>query len=917
MQDIFIKGAKTHNLKNIDILLPRKKLIVVTGVSGSGKSSLSIDTLYAEGQRKYIESLSSYARQFLSRMNKPDVEYIKGLCPAIAIEQKVASGSNRSTVGTMTEIFDYLRLFYARVGVTYSPVSGKVVKKDEVSDVVEFIKKLSVDHKYFIGYAVKTEKELEIQLNVLLSKGYNRVWAQGVFYKIEDILDSQMKEFKKIKTFYVVVQRFAITENAEEDFYNQLADSVQTSFEENNYECTLVTIDTKETHLFSNRFEIDGILFENPSPQFFNFNNSYGACKTCEGMGNVLGIEEDLVIPDKTRSLYEEAVAPWKGIRMKEYLKEFIDKAVKLKFPIHRPYMDLNEKELQLLWEGNKEIVGINGFFNMVQENLYKIEYRILYSRYRGKTKCPDCLGSRIRKDAQYVKIGNKNISELLYVPIVDLFTFFDTLKLTENQAIISKRILYEIQSRLGFLLDVGLSYLTLERVASSLSGGESQRINLTRTLGSNLTDSLYILDEPSIGLHPRDTENLIRVLKKLRDLGNTVLVVEHEEDIMKSSDYIIDIGPQAGVHGGEVVFAGPYVDLKNSKESLTSQYLNHIQNVERTSINTSFRKWIEIKGARHHNLKNIDVKFPLNAITVVSGVSGSGKTTLIKKILYPALMYKIGSFVEKPGLHASLDGDTRSIHHVEMIAQNPLGRTSRSNPVTYVKAFDGIRDLFASLPLSKTNKFQPKDFSFNVPGGRCETCKGDGVQVVSMQFLADVELQCEDCKGKRYQNEVLEVLYKEKSIYDVLEMTVEEAVAFFKEHKTIYEKIKPLEDIGLGYIKLGQSSSTLSGGEAQRVKLASYLNKSSNISDHLFIFDEPTTGLHFYDVQKLLLAMERLVAQGHSVLVIEHNLDIIRNADYVIDLGPEGGDKGGHLVFQGAVADLKKCKGSLTGKYL
>lgn len=916
MQDIQIKGAKTHNLKNIDVTIPRNKLVVVTGVSGSGKSSLTIDTLYAEGQRKYIESLSSYARQFLQRMNKPDVEYIKGLCPAIAIEQKVAGATNRSTVGTMTEIYDYLRLMYARIGKTYSPKSGKLVSKDEVSDVVNFLKEQKQSDKWFLGFNIKLEKALEQQLTVLLSKGFNRVYRKNSFEKIDDVLES-LDDWKKEKTLTVVVQRFSLSDKSTEDFYQQLADGIQSCFEETHGECILYNIDQNKTHPFNNRFEADGIVFEQPSPQFFNFNNSYGACQACEGMGNVLGIDDDLVIPDKTRTLFEECVAPWKGAKSKEYHTAFIKKAETNGFPIHRPYHLLTKKELDLLWDGNKNTKGINDFFKMVESNLYKIEYRIMYSRYRGKSLCKECSGHRIRKDAFNVKVQDTPIVDLLSMSIWQLIDFIGNLKLNATDSEISKRITFEIEYRLGFMNDVGLGYLSLNRLANSLSGGECQRINLTRTLGSNLTDSLYILDEPSIGLHPRDTKRLITVLRKLRDLNNTVVIVEHEEDIIRASDYIIDIGPKAGVHGGHVVYQGDFDKLSSDKNSLTTLYLTRIEQVKRTEYFQGFRKYIEIIGASHHNLKNIDVKIPLNCITVVSGVSGSGKTTLIKKILYPALMLKLGNPVDKPGLHSDIKGDIKSIEHVELIDQNPLGRSSRSNPVTYVKAYDAIRDLFSNLPASKLLKLMPKDFSFNVVGGRCESCKGDGVQTVSMQFLADVELVCDECKGRRFQTHVLDVTYNEKNIFDVLEMTIEDAVIFFHGHKPIVEKIKPLEEIGLGYLKLGQSSSTLSGGEAQRVKLASYLAKSTGMAKHLFIFDEPTTGLHFYDVQKLLIAMEKLVKNGHSVIIIEHNMDVIRNADYVIDLGPEGGDGGGSLIFQGLVENLKSCKSGYTSQFL
>lgn len=916
MQDILIKGAKTHNLKNIDLAIPRNKLVVVTGVSGSGKSSLAIDTLYAEGQRKYIESLSSYARQFLQRMNKPDVEYIKGLCPAIAIEQKVAGATNRSTVGTMTELYDYIRLLFARIGKTYSPKSGKLVTSDEIEDVINFIKKNTNENKWFIGFEVKIEKNTEQTLNILLSKGFSRLYKKGSFFKIESALEN-ISDWQKDKTITLVVQRFSHSNISDDEFFKQLADSIQSCFEETHGECLVYQIDKDEAYHFNNRFEADGIVFEQPSPQFFNFNNSYGACPVCEGMGNVLGIDEDLVIPDKTRTLFEECVAPWKGAKSKEYHTAFIKKAETNGFPIHRPYHLLSKKELNLLWEGNKTTKGINDFFKMVESNLYKIEYRILYSRYRGKSLCKECSGHRIRKDAFNVKIQEKHIGDLLSMSIWNLIEFFNTLDLAPIDAKIAQRILYEINYRLSFMNDVGLGYLTLNRLANSLSGGECQRINLTRTLGSNLTDSMYILDEPSIGLHPRDTHRLIRVLRKLRDLNNTVIVIEHEEDIIRASDYIIDIGPKAGIHGGQVVYQGYFDKLSSHKDSLTTLYLTQMERVKRTEHILSFRKYIEIIGANHHNLKNINVKIPLNCLTVVSGVSGSGKTTLIKKILYPALMLKLGNPIDKPGLHNEIKGDIKQIEHVELIDQNPLGRSSRSNPVTYVKAYDAIRDLFANLPTAKLHKLAPKDFSFNVTGGRCETCKGEGIQTISMQFLADVELTCEECKGKRFQSHILDVHYNDKNIFDILEMTIEDAVQFFHGHKAIVEKIRPLDEIGLGYLKLGQTSSTLSGGEAQRVKLASYLAKNTGMAKHLFIFDEPTTGLHFYDVQKLLIAFEKLIMNGHSIIVIEHNMDIIRNADYVIDLGPEGGDGGGQLLFQGTVSELKKCTSSYTANYL
>ncbi|MBK7958106.1 MAG: excinuclease ABC subunit UvrA [Bacteroidetes bacterium] len=912
---ILIKGAKTHNLKNIDVEIPRGKMVVVTGVSGSGKSSLTIDTLFAEGQRRYVESLSSYARQFLSRINKPDVEYIKGICPAIAIEQKVSTTTTRSTVGTLTEIYDYLRLLYARIGITYSPVSGSIVKKDEVTDVIDFLKKQKKGDKIFILCAHAIQKKIEQELELLQQKGFQRVVSNGEVYKIEDALVDKKFIGKKHKSIDIVIDRL-VWEDTEE-MQMRAGDSVQTAFDESLGECSIWLQESNKTKDFNNRFELDGMSFEQPSIHLFNFNNSFGACKRCEGYGTVLDLDPDLIIPDKSLSVCEGCVAAWKGEKMSEWLDDFVLKSMHFDFPIHRPYSELNMEEKELLWKGAKGLKGISDFFKMVESNSYKIQYRVMLSRYKGRTTCPDCFGSRVRKDAHYVKIDNKSIGELLHIPIKDLLVYFKSIKLTKYQEQVSIRILTEIRNRLQFMMDVGLGYLTLNRFSNSLSGGESQRINLTRSLGSNLTNSLYILDEPSIGLHPRDTARLIGVLKELQKLGNTVVIVEHEEDIMKGADHIIDIGPYAGVHGGNIVFEGTYKEILKDKKSLTGQFLSGKETID---IPKHIRKpimSIEIIGAQHHNLKNIDVKIPLNCITAVSGVSGSGKTTLIKKILYPALKRELGQIAEKPGNFKAIQGDIKKIKDIELIDQNPLGRSSRSNPITYIKAYDYIRDLYADLQASKIKGLKPKAFSFNVEGGRCEACKGDGVQLVEMQFLADVELECESCKGKRFKEEVLEVQFNNKNIFEVLDMTVDESIEFFSSKPNIADRIKPLQDVGLGYIKLGQSSSTLSGGEAQRVKLASYLQKGTTNQPILFIFDEPTTGLHFYDIKKLLKAMNDLVEIGHTIVIIEHNMEVIKSADWLIDLGPKGGDLGGNLLYQGPPQGILKVKESYTAQFL
>jgi excinuclease ABC subunit A len=913
--DIFIKGARVHNLKNVTVSIPRNKLVVVTGVSGSGKSSLTIDTLFAEGQRRYAESLSAYARQFMQRMNKPDVDYIKGLCPAIAIEQKVITRTPRSTVGSMTEIYDYLRLLFARAGKTISPVSGQVVKKDDVTDVVAAITGLKEGDKVLIlvPFVQQKNRDIKEELNILLQKGFSRLYINKEVVRIEDLLEA--KTIKLKANSYILIDRLVV-KAFDEDDQHRISDSANTAFYEGEGQLIL-EINGSKLLQFSNKFELDGIVFEEPVPNLFSFNNPYGACPTCEGFSQILGIDPDLIIPNKQLSVYEGAVAPWKGEKLGQWREAFVRAASKFKFPVHKPIIDLTENELEQLWEGNQYVNGINDFFKEVEQNLYKVQYRVLLSRYRGRTLCTACKGYRLRKEALYVKVAGKHIGELCAIPVRDLQAWFDNLKLNEHDQKVAKRILIEVKHRIKTLLDVGLGYLTLNRLANSLSGGESQRIQLTRSLGSNLTNSLYILDEPSIGLHSRDTERLIRVLKELRDLGNTVVVVEHDEMMMREADHIIDMGPLASHLGGEVVAAGNYDELIADKNSLTGKYLSGALTIDPPKHTRKWNRSIKIEGARQNNLQNIDVEIPLHTLCVVSGVSGSGKTTLIKQILYPALQKIKGEGVEKAGLHRALTGDVDLIAQVEMVDQNPIGKSSRSNPVTYIKAYDEIRDLFSRQPLSKMRGFQPKHFSFNVDGGRCDACKGEGEQVVEMQFLADVHLTCEVCGGKRFKEEVLEVKYRDKSIYEVLELSVDEAIDFFSAEKEVAKKITPLSDVGLGYVKLGQSSDTLSGGEAQRVKLASFLGKGRVQGSILFIFDEPTTGLHFNDIKKLLASFNALIEQGHTILVIEHNTDVIKSADWVIDLGPEAGDGGGQLVFAGKPAELKKVKGSYTGKFL
>lgn len=919
--NIYIKGARVHNLKNISVEIPRNKLIVVTGVSGSGKSSLTIDTLFAEGQRRYAESLSAYARQFMARMVKPDIDYIKGLCPAIAIEQKVTTRTPRSTVGSMTEVYDYLRLLFARIGKTISPVSGREVKKDDVTDVVKAISQLRSGDKVLILVPFKqhaNRNSIE-ELNILMQKGFSRLYTNnakadnGELLRIEELLENP--KWKSSKETYVLIDRLVVKDFDEDDLH-RIADSANTAFYEGEGELILEINGSQKLH-FSNRFELDGIQFEEPVPNLFSFNNPFGACPTCEGFSQVLGIDSDLVIPDKRLSVYEGAIAPWKGEKLGWWKEQFIKASRKFSFPVHKPIIDLTKEQYNILWEGNEHANGINAFFKEVEQNLYKVQYRVLLSRYRGRTLCPDCKGFRLRKEAMYIKIAGRHIGELCEMQVKDLIKWFEELALSDFELQVGKRILIEINHRLKTLMDVGLGYLTMNRLANSLSGGESQRIQLTRSLGSNLTSSLYILDEPSIGLHSRDTERLIRVLKELRDLGNTVVVVEHDEMMMREADHIIDMGPLASHLGGEVVASGNYDELIKNPKSLTGKYLKGELAIE---VPKTVRKWnrsITIEGARQNNLQNLDVQIPLGVLTVVSGVSGSGKTTLVKQVLYPALKKLKGEFTDKVGMHKTISGDIDFISQIEMVDQNPIGKSSRSNPVTYIKAYDEIRDLYARQPLSKTRGFQPKHFSFNVDGGRCDTCKGEGEQVVEMQFLADVHLTCEVCGGKRFKEEVLEVAYAGKNIYDILELSVDEALEFFKNEKDIINKIKSLSDVGLGYIKLGQSSDTLSGGEAQRVKLASFLGKGKTQGHILFIFDEPTTGLHFHDIKKLLTSFQALIQQGHSILVIEHNTDVLKSADWLIDLGPEAGDGGGKLVYAGVPQGLKKIKESYTGKYI
>ena len=923
---IYIKGARANNLKNVDLRIPKNQLVVVTGVSGSGKSSITMDTLYAEGQRRYVESLSSYARQFLGRMKKPDMDYIKGICPAIAIEQKVSTSNARSTVGTLTEIYDFLRLLFARVGKTYSPISGDMVKRHEVSDVVNFIQAQPEGARIQLFIPLQQQypdRTLQQELALLLQKGYTRIDYKGARYEIETILEGKIldlsQKLKDIKeeNLQILIDRFVVKLDDAENM-KRIADSVQTAFYESVGECIVDVMEVAQ-RAFNNRFELDGMTFLEPNPQLFNYNNPYGACPTCEGFGRVMGIDEEKVIPDPSLSVKQGAVSCWSGEKYGLWLEQVLQHADKVKFPIHRPYQDLSKVERKVLWEGTIYFNGINAFFQELEANLYKIQNRVTLARYRGKTTCATCEGKRLRPEANYVKIANHALTDLVDLPIDELFVFFQDLAWDEFDQKVGQRLLLEIRNRLQFMMDLGLGYLTLNRLSSTLSGGETQRINLTRTLGSNLTASMYILDEPSVGLHPRDTSRLVEVLKRLRDLGNTVVVVEHEEDIIANADYLIDIGPKAGIYGGEVVFAGPYQDIhQEATESLTTKYMSGQMEITVPKFRRKFINSIWIRGARLHNLKNIDVQFPLNTLIVVSGVSGSGKTTLVKQILYPALKQYFGEPTPSiVGSHKSLEGDLKQITLVEMINQSPIGKSSRSNPVTYVKAYDGIRTLMANQQLSKIRGYEAKHFSFNVDGGRCDTCKGEGEQIIEMQFLADINLECEECKGKRFKAEILDVNYKGKNIADILDLSVEEAIDFFAGVKDIITKLRPLQDVGLGYVKLGQSSSTLSGGEAQRVKLASFLGKEKTTEKIFFIFDEPTTGLHFYDVNILLVALNALVEKGHTVLVVEHNLDVIKCADWLIDLGQEGGKNGGHLLYQGVPEGILNVKNSFTGQYL
>ncbi|MFT0715758.1 excinuclease ABC subunit UvrA [Flagellimonas lutimaris] len=911
-QNIIIKGAKLHNLKNIDVVIPRNKLVVITGLSGSGKSSLAFDTLYAEGQRRYVESLSSYARQFLGKLDKPKVDYIKGIAPAIAIEQKVNSTNPRSTVGTTTEIYDYLKLLYARIGKTLSPISGKEVKKHTVTDVINYIKELNERDKLLLlaPITISEEREPLKSLELFSKQGYARIKYKGEVIRIDQAPEDIGREFD------LVVDRIIVKDN--EDFYNRLANAVDNAFFEGKGQCTIENLQTGDIKTFSNQFELDGMKFLEPNVHLFSFNNPYGACPKCEGYGDVIGIDEDLVIPNTALSVYENAVFPWRGESMGWYRDQLVNSAYKFDFPIHKPWFELTEEQKQLVWEGNDHFIGIHKFFEQLEEKSYKIQNRVMLSRYRGKTRCPVCKGKRLRKEADYVKVGRKSISDLIELPINKLMPFFEALQLSEHDTAVSKRLLKEITTRLDFLDKVGLSYLTLNRKSNTLSGGESQRINLATSLGSSLVGSMYILDEPSIGLHPRDTENLIEVLKSLRDLGNTVIVVEHDEDIMKAADEIIDIGPEAGTLGGNVVATGDWEAILKS-DSLTASYLNGTMEISVPNERRNSKHYIQIKGARENNLKNIDVTFPLNVLTVVTGVSGSGKSTLVRKILYPSILKETGGYGEKAGQFSAMEGKYAHIKHVEFVDQNPIGRSSRSNPVTYIKAYDDIRSLFASQKLSKLRGYKPKHFSFNVDGGRCEKCKGEGEITVEMQFMADVHLECDACDGKRFKKDILEVQFEGKNIDDLLNMTIDDAIEHFSTYKEdkIVTKLKPLQDVGLGYVALGQSSSTLSGGEAQRIKLASFLVKGHTKEKALFIFDEPTTGLHFHDIKKLLKSFDELIDKGHSVIVIEHNMELVKCADYIIDLGPEGGEKGGNLVVEGTPEEIIKNTTSFTAKYL
>lgn len=912
---ISIKGAKVNNLKNIDVDIPRNKLVVITGLSGSGKSSLAFDTLYAEGQRRYVESLSSYARQFLGRMSKPECDFIKGIPPAIAIEQKVISRNPRSTVGTSTEIYEYLRLLFARVGHTFSPVSGQEVKKDSPEDIVNCMLSYPKGTRYTVLTPIcpREGRTIAEQIEIDMKQGFTRLEVNGEMIRIDEY------QYKEEDTVYLLVDRMSCDDS--KDAVSRLTDSAETAMFEGNGACMLRFYPAGEEsrlHRFSTKFEADGITFEEPTDQMFSFNSPVGACPTCEGFGKVIGIDEHLVIPNRALSVYDGAVMCWRGEKMGEWLTEFLREAPAHDFPIFTPYYELTKEQKDYLWHGPREKVCIDSFFRMLEENQYKIQYRVMLARYRGKTVCPECQGSRLKKEAFYVKVGGRSIAELVEMPIYDLKEFFHTLQLNEHDAAIARRLLNEINNRINFLLDVGLGYLTLNRLSNSLSGGESQRINLATSLGSSLVGSLYILDEPSIGLHSRDTDRLVKVLRQLQELGNTVVVVEHDEEIIRAADYIIDIGPKAGRLGGEIVYQGDMKDLQKGSNSYTVKYLLGEETIDWPLTHRSWNNYIEIKGARENNLKGIDVRFPLNVMTVVTGVSGSGKSTLVRDIFYKALKREFSEATDRPGEFVSMEGDLSMIKDIEFVDQNPIGKSSRSNPVTYIKAYDEIRKLFAEQPLSKQMGYSAGYFSFNTEGGRCEECKGEGTVTVEMQFMADLVLECESCHGKRFKNETLEVCYEGKNIYDILEMTVNQAIEFFTEHKQkkIVKKLLPLQEVGLGYIKLGQSSSTLSGGENQRVKLAYFLS-IEKAQPTIFVFDEPTTGLHFHDIKKLLEAFDSLISRGHTVVIIEHNMDVIKCADYIIDLGPEGGDKGGNLVIAGTPEEVAQCGASYTGQYL
>lgn len=921
-RNILVKGARVNNLKNIDIEIPRNKLVVITGLSGSGKSSLAFDTLYAEGQRRYVESLSAYARQFLGKMAKPETDFIKGLPPAIAIEQKVNTRNPRSTVGTSTEIYDYIRLLFGRVGKTYSPVTGELVKKHTVEDVIAVARSYPEGTRMAVitPVTLPEKRRFRTQLEVLLKGGYSRLVKDGEFIDIEHLLaDDNLPE--TASGYDLLVDRLSVAYEGDE--LSRLADSVETAFFEGHDEMSLLVwgTDGLHRHDFSKRFEADGIVFREPSELMFNFNNPYGACPRCEGFGRVIGIDPNLVVPDPSLSVYDDAVMCWRGDKMSEWKRELIHLSPHIGFPIHRPYCDLTQAELDVLWHGNGRFKGIDGFFKMVEENQYKIQYRVMLARYRGKTRCPECNGSRLRKESEYVKVGGATISELVKMPVTDLKEWFAALKLDDNDKLVSSRLLVEINNRIGFLCDVGLGYLTLDRLSSTLSGGESQRINLATSLGSSLVGSLYILDEPSIGLHSRDTMKLIGVLRKLQQLGNTVVVVEHDEEIMRAADYLIDVGPEAGRHGGEIIYQGDVDKLMTATDSYTVRYLNGELSIPVPARRRKWRDYIEVTGAREHNLKNIDVKFPLGVMTVVTGVSGSGKSTLVRDILYRAMVRHLGNPCDAPGLHRALGGDLNRISAVEFVDQNPIGKSSRSNPATYLKAFDEVRRLFSEQQGAKQMGFTPGYFSFNAEGGRCEECKGEGTITIEMQFMADIVIPCEACHGQRFKSDVLEITYNGKNINDVLNMTVNQAVEFFGESsdsicRKIVRRLKPLQDVGLGYIKLGQSSSTLSGGENQRVKLAYFLAQEKP-EPTMFIFDEPTTGLHFHDINTLMDSFNRLIAQGHTVIIIEHNLDVVKCADHVIDIGPEGGELGGNIVAAGTPEEIMACDASYTGHFL